>query len=156
MVTIRGIRCERGVFGDGAIVARAIDGRTGNRHQPRLRRINTQPFQQLGGGSHGAEEVFTRVGNGHTNGRSTGQVVNHVRRAAGLLQQPQVARLDVPVEPMAQAPRRSLGSRPNAMAKADNLMTLARQPARQVLADETVRATDEDVRHRQGRTATNE
>jgi hypothetical protein len=42
------------------------------------------------------------------------------------------------------------------VAKAHDLMALARKPSRQVLADKTVRASDEDVGHHQGRWAMKE
>jgi hypothetical protein len=42
------------------------------------------------------------------------------------------------------------------MAKAYDLMALARKPSCQVLANKTVRAGDEDVRHHQGRWAMKE
>ena len=83
-------------------------------------------------------------------------MVNHVGRAPSLLQKSKVTRLDIAIEPMGHTPSGSLRCGPNSMAKAHDLMALARKPSRQVLANKTVRAGDEDVRHHQGRWAMKE
>ena len=45
-------------------MARSIDCSTGNGNQLCLRRIDAHPFQQFGGGCHGAKKIFARIGNG--------------------------------------------------------------------------------------------
>ena len=137
-------------------MARSIDCSTGNGNQLCLRRIDAHPFQQFSGGCHGAKKIVARIGNGYAYCRATSKVVDHIGRAASLLQQSQVTRLDITIKPTCHTPRGSLLIGPNSMAKARDLMALARKPPCQVLADKTMRAGDEDIRHRHGRWAMKE